>query len=109
MATTRDEAVVSLGIDLSGLERGLGVGRNYMEEFRVKEMSSEAKYSAWWNTELKRRGDAEVAASIEAASRANKARALYRERDAAAAKAQAIANAEIAAGSTGAGFASGAG
>src|SRR5581483_10874719 len=105
----REEVLVAMGIDNSAVERGLGVHRSHFHEHLDWQKTEEAKYSNWWNTELKKREEAEVAASVRAASRSIQARRLLREREAArdrAAKAeQDAANTVIGQGSLPAGWA----
>jgi len=105
----REEVLVAMGIDNSAVERGLGVHRSHFQEYLNFQRSEEGKYSNWWNTELKKREDAEVAASVRAASRSIQARRLLREREAAreaAANAeQAVANTVISGGSVPSGWA----
>lgn len=107
--TLREEVLVALGIDNSAVEQGLGVNRNHFKEYLEYLKTDERKYSDWWNTELKKREEMEIASSVRAASRAIQARRLLRERETArelAANAeQAAANTVIGGGSMPAGWA----
>jgi len=93
----REEVLVALGIDNSAVERGLGVHRSHFQEYLNFQRSEEGKYSNWWNTELKKREEMEVAASVRAAFRAIQARRLLRERETAR---EVAANVEQAAANT---------
>jgi hypothetical protein len=107
--TMREEVLVMMGADASAIERGLGVGRSHFNDYLNYIKTEEGKYSSWWNTELKKREEAEVAASVRAASRSIQARRLLRQREAARGLAadaeQAAANTVIAGGSLPAGWA----
>lgn len=108
MSTVREEVVATMGIDNSTVEAGLGITTSYVQKWVGTVKDEEAKYTDWWNTELKKREEMEVTASVRAASRSIQARKLMREREAAAgiaAKAeQAAANAVIGGGSMPAGW-----
>jgi hypothetical protein len=108
MGTMREEVVVEMGGDASGIERAIGVGKSSFNSYLDWVKTQEGQYSNWWNSELKKREELEVASSVRAASRAIQARKLLREREtvrtAAAAAEQATANTVIGAGSIPAGW-----
>jgi hypothetical protein len=106
---TREEAVVEMGVDSSSIPAGLGTGQGYVRKWVDDVKSEETKYTSWWNTELKKREEMEVTASVRAASRSIQARKLLRERESARGMAadaeQAAANTVIGRGSLPAGWA----
>lgn len=106
---TREEITVEMGVGAAGIEHGLGIGNSYVQKWVGQVKGEEEKYTGWWNTELKKREEMEVAASVRAASRSIQARRLLREREmareAAAGAEQTAANAVIGGGSVPAGWA----
>jgi len=86
MSVTREEATVVLGLDLGTIERNLGIGKSYFDRWGKQLKSDQEKYTEWWGAELKKREEMEVAASVRAATRANLARKLRRERTEASAE-----------------------
>lgn len=78
---TKEEVVVAIGTDTSSIEKGLGIGRNYFAKWIGDLKTEEQKYSEWWNSELKKREEMEVASSVRAATRSNLARRLHRQRN----------------------------
>jgi hypothetical protein len=94
---TKEEVLLSLGVDVSTMEGALGTGTSYANKWVENVKQQEQGYTGWWNRELKKREDMEVEASVRAASRSIQARRLLREREAARG---AVAQAEQSAANT---------
>ena len=80
MATNREEVQIKMGLDAASVKSGLSSVSNYLNQWIEKRKTSEESYSDWWKQELKKREDDEVSSAVRAAERANRARALRRQR-----------------------------
>jgi len=94
MATNNEEMVLRLGMDSSGMTRGT-------QKALDEQKKAAADYTSFWKKAITDRENAEIAADVRAASRANRASQLRRERAQRDAEQLAAINAEIAAGSGG--------
>jgi hypothetical protein len=84
MATEQEEVLVKLGVDVNNIDRQLGIGKSKFQGWRRQMKSDEQEYTNWWMGELKKREEAQTASDVRAATRANAARRLIRQRQAAA-------------------------
>jgi len=91
MATNSEEILLRLGMDTSAMTKGT------MAALDVQKKAA-ADYAGFWKKATAEREAAEVAADVRAASRANRAAALNRQRASQQASRTAAANAEIANG-----------
>ena len=94
MATNNEEMVLRLGMDSSGMTRGT-------QKALDEQKKAALEYTSFWKKAISDKEDAEIAADVRAASRANRASQLRRERAQREAQQLAEINAEIAAGSGG--------
>jgi len=77
---TREEVSIAVGADVTTIEQSLGMGRNYFARWGRELKSDGEKYTEWWNAELKKREDAQLASDVRMAQRSNLARRLFRQR-----------------------------
>lgn len=100
--TSEEEIRMRLGFDASAVQ----LGTQKMIDAQKKAATD---YVAFWSGALKAREEQEIAFDVRSATRANQAALLNRKRAVVQAERQAATNAEIAAGSGGVGWLSGAG
>jgi hypothetical protein len=94
MAQNNDEILIRLGLDASSMTRATQV---------VVDSQKRAanEYVSFWKKSIDEVERAEIAADVRAATRANRASALWKQRAVVQAERKAVQNAEIAAGSGG--------
>jgi hypothetical protein len=106
---TKEEVVASLGVDSGSVAQDLQTSMSEFQNFLGELKNLEHSQTDWFATELKKREEMEVESSVRAASRANQARRLLREREearqVAEKAAQSEANVLIGQGSVPAGWA----
>lgn len=94
MATNNEEMILRLGMDSSGMTRGTQKALDEQKKAAID-------YASFWKKAITEKENAEIAADVRSASRANRASQLRRERAQREAQQLAATNAEIAAGSGG--------
>ena len=77
---SKEEISIRLGVDSASMKSGIDSASSYLSSWRKKQKSEEEAYTDFWNKELKKREDEEVASAVRAATRSNEARRLWRER-----------------------------
>lgn len=79
--TRREDISIQMGVDNSQIDNQLAMTTRKTDAARDRQKRAEMEYTEFWKRELQKRDDAARDADVRAATRANRARQLQRQRE----------------------------